>query len=125
MPTYIGVHVNHRLRGLHLRYAITMPTGWSSERRQSVLIAFRRGFFRSLPAGLVEYHDLDRLEVIDAGPASIAFSAQAFRTFNIQPKSENVVFATIDAGASETSFLFGLLRATPSRTSASATATSG
>ncbi|HEY4117464.1 MAG TPA: hypothetical protein VGM56_06390, partial [Byssovorax sp.] len=108
---YIGVHVNHRLRGLHLRYAITMPTGWSTERRQSVLIAFRRGFFRSLPAGLVEYHDVERLEVIDAGPATITFSAQAFRTFNIQPRGEAVVFATIDSGASETSFLFGLLRA--------------
>ncbi len=25
---YVGVHVNHRLRGAHLRYAVTMPTGW-------------------------------------------------------------------------------------------------
>ncbi|HVY46583.1 MAG TPA: hypothetical protein VHB21_11930 [Minicystis sp.] len=107
---YVGVHVNHRLRGAHLRYAITMPTGWSSERRQSVLVAFRRGFYRSLPAGLVDYHDLDRLEVIDAGPATIPFSAHAFRVFNIQPRGEPVVFATIDSGASETAFLFGHLR---------------
>ena len=107
---YIGLTVNHRSRGIHLRYAITMPTGWPAERRQSVLIAFRRGLFRSLPAGMIEYHDVDRLEVVDAGPATIAFSAQAFRTFNIQPKGDNIVFATIDAGASETGFLFGLLR---------------
>ena len=35
---------------------------------------------------------------------------QAFRTFNIQPKNDQVVFATIDAGASETGFFFGILR---------------
>jgi hypothetical protein len=108
---YVGLTVNHRLRGIHLRYAITMPSGWPRERRQSVLVAFRRGLYRSLPAGLVDYHDLERLEVLDAGPASIPFSVQAFRTFNIQPKGEPIPFATIDAGASETAFLFGVLRA--------------
>ena len=106
----MGLTVNQRARGIHLKYAITMPTGWSHERRQSVLIAFRRGIFRSLPAGMVEYHDVDRLVVTDAGPAAIPFSVQAFRTFNIQPKTDQVVFATIDAGASETGLLFGVLR---------------
>jgi hypothetical protein len=76
-----------------------------------VLVAFRRGFYRSLPVGLVEYHDLERLEVIDAGPATIPFSVHAFRVFNIQPRGEPLVFATIDAGASEAAFLFGHLRA--------------
>ncbi len=107
---YVGLTVNQRHRGIHLRYAVTMPTGWSPERRQSVLVAFRRGFYRSLPAGLVEYHDTERLEVIDAGPATIPFAVQSFRTFNVQPKGEPIPFAAIDAGASETSFLFGLLR---------------
>jgi hypothetical protein len=107
---YVGLTVNHRLRGIHLKYTVAMPTGWSAERRQSVLIAFRRGIFRSLPAGMIEYHDVDRLQVVDAGPAAIPFSVQAFRTFNIQPKTDQVVFATIDAGASETGLLFGILR---------------
>ncbi len=106
---YVGLTVNHRHRGVHLRYAITMPTGWAPERRQSVLIAFRRGLYRSLPAGLVEYHDTERLEVLDAGPATIPFSVQAFRTFNIKGE-QSTVFATIDAGASETGLLFGILR---------------
>nr|AYM54512.1 hypothetical protein [Racemicystis crocea] len=108
---YTGLHLNQRARGIYLRYGVTMPTGWSPERRKSVLIAFRRGLFRSLPAGLVEYHDLERLEVVDVGPATIPFSAQAFRAFNIQPKDGPIPFATIDAGASETGFLFGVLRA--------------
>src|SRR6185437_14061081 len=82
---YVGLTVNQRLRGIHLKYALTMPTGWSHERRQSVLICFRRGIFRSLPAGMIEYHDVDRLVVSDVGPATIPFSLQAFRTFNIQP----------------------------------------
>lgn len=107
---YVGLTVNHRLRGIHLKYAVTMPTGWSPERRQSVLVAFRRGIFRSLPAGMIEYHDLDHLQVVDAGAATIPFSVQAFRTFNIQPKNDQIVFATIDAGASETGMLFGILR---------------
>jgi hypothetical protein len=107
---YIGLTVNQRSRGIYLRYALTMPTGWSPERRQSVLIAFRRGVFRSLPAGMIEYHDVDRLQVVDAGPATIPFSVHAFRTFNIQPKMDQIVFASIDAGASETGLLFGILR---------------
>jgi hypothetical protein len=107
---YVGLTVNQRLRGIYLKYAVTMPTGFPPERRQSVLIAFRRGIFRGLPAGLVEYHDVDRLQVVDAGPATIPFSVQAFRTFNIQPKTDQVVFASIDAGASETGMLFGILR---------------
>lgn len=107
---YVGLTVNHRLRGIHLKYAVTMPTGWSAERRLSVLVAIRRGIFRSLPAGMIEYHDTDRLQVVDAGPATIPFSVHAFRTFNIQPKTDQIVFATIDAGASETGLLFGILR---------------
>jgi hypothetical protein len=107
---YIGLAVNHRLRGIHLKYAVTMPTGWTAERRLSVLVAIRRGIFRSLPAGMIEYHDLDRLQVVDVGPAAIPFSVHAFRTFNIQPKTDQIVFATIDAGASEMGMLFGVLR---------------
>ena len=107
---YVGLTVNHRARGIHLKYAITMPTGWSPERRQSVLVGIRRGIFRSLPAGMIEYHDTDRLQVVDVGPATIPLSVHAFRTFNIQPKTDQVVFATIDAGASEMGMLFGILR---------------
>ncbi|WP_437641534.1 hypothetical protein [Sorangium sp. So ce854] len=107
---YVGLHVNQRARGLHTRYAITMPTGWSPERRASVLIAFRRGLFRSLPAGLCEYHDLDDLQVVDAGPAAIAYAVQAFRMFGIQPRDGAVPFCVIDAGASETGIAFGILR---------------
>ena len=56
---HIGLHVNHRLRGITNRYLICMPTGWSAERRRSVLVAIRRGIYKSLPAGLLEYHELD------------------------------------------------------------------
>lgn len=44
---YVGLHVNSRERGLHLRYAIGMPTGWNDERRTQVLAEFRRGILRS------------------------------------------------------------------------------
>jgi hypothetical protein len=108
---YVGITVNQRICGIHLRYAITMPSGFPRERRESVCIAFRRGLFRSLPEGLVEYHDLERLLVVDAGPSAIPFSAEAFRVFNIQLRGSPVPFATLDAGASETGFLFGVLRA--------------
>ena len=107
---YIGLQINHRLRGLHTRYAITMPTGWSQERRTSVLVAFRRGLYRSLPAGLCEYHDLKELQVIDAGPTALSFAAHAFRVFGVQPKDAPVAFCAIDAGASETGVILGNLR---------------
>jgi hypothetical protein len=107
---YIGLNVNHRTRGIHTRYSISMPSGWSEERRKSVLVAFRRGLFRSLPAGMLEFHDLEGLQVIDAGPAAIPFVAFAFRAFAVQPKPDPVPFVAIDAGASETGVVFGLLR---------------
>lgn len=107
---YVGLHVNHRLRGLHTHYAVTMPTGWPADRRTSVLVAFRRGLYRSLPAGMLEYHDLDKLQVIDAGPSAIPFAVHAFRTFGIAPRGDNVPFAVLEAGASEAGMMFGILR---------------
>lgn len=107
---YIGLHLNQRAKGLHTRFAVTMPTGWSPERRTSVLIGIRRGIFRSLPAGMLEYHDLEGLQVVDAGPGAIAFAAFAFRTFGISPRGDSVPFCVIDAGASETGVIFGILR---------------
>lgn len=106
----IGLHVNHRLRGISNKYLVCMPTGWSGERRRSVLIAVRRGLFRSLPAGMLEYHELDKLIVADAGPSSICFLAQAHRAFSAFPKDGPINFAVFEAGASETGLVFGVLR---------------
>ncbi len=107
---YIGLNVNHRTRGIHTRYLVAMPSGWPADRRKSALVAVRRGIFRSLPAGMLEYHDLEGLTVLDAGPATIPFVAHAFRAFAIAPKPDPVPFCAIDAGASETGIAFGLFR---------------
>lgn len=107
---HIGLHVNHRLRGITNRYLICMPTGWSAERRRSVLVAIRRGIYKSLPAGLLEYHELDKLIVADAGPSAICFLAHAYRTFSAIPKDGPITFAVFEAGASETGLVFGTLR---------------
>ena len=110
---YIGLNVNQRARGITMRYAVTMPAGWSHERRQSMLIALRRGIFRSLPAGIVDYHDTLALEVVDAGPSVLNFAVHALRAFGVQAKEIGTPFAAIDAGASETGLICGLYR--PSR----------
>jgi hypothetical protein len=107
---YVGLHVNQRSRGLTTRYAVAMPTGWPQARREAVLIAFRRGLFRSLPAGLVNYEDLEALQVVDAGPSAIPFAAFAFRAFGVHPRGDAIPFAVLDAGASETGMAFGLFR---------------
>lgn len=108
---YLGLHCNERRRGIFLRYAIGMPTGWPRARREQVLCEFRRGILRSLPAGMVEYDDVNTLQVIDAGPNVLSFAAYAFRVFGISPKGEEpVAFVSIDAGASETSVLCGHYR---------------
>ena len=106
----IGLHVNHRLRGIANRYVVSMPTGWTPERRRSVLIAIRRGIFKSLPAGMLEYHELDKLIVADAGLSSICFIAQAYRIFSAIPKDGPITFGVFEAGASETGIVFGILR---------------
>ncbi len=108
---YIGLHVNARHRGLHLRYTVGMPTGWSADLRNQALAQVRRGILRSLPAGMVAYDDLDLLQVSDAGPNVVAFAAYAFRVFGITPKPQDPVpFVSIDAGASETTILCGQYR---------------
>jgi len=106
----IGLHVNHRLRGISNKYLVCMPTGWSAERRKSVLIAIRRGIYRSLPAGMLEYHELDKLIVADAGPSAICFLAHAYRAFSASPKDGPINFAVFEAGASEAGLEFGVLR---------------
>lgn len=111
---YIGLVVNHRSRGIHVRYLVTMPTGWSADRRQTVLVALRRGLYRSLPAGMVEYHDLEGLIVEDAGPAALCFLAHAVRAFSVSLKEGPIFFGCLDMGASETGMAFGHVRdATP------------
>ncbi len=106
----IGLHVNQRMRGITNKYLVSMPTGWSPERRRSVLVAVRRGLFRSLPAGMLEYHELDKLIVADAGPSAICFIANAHRAFSALPKDGPITFGVFEAGASETGVVFGILR---------------
>lgn len=106
----IGLHVNHRMRGIANRYLVCMPTGWSAERRRSVLVGIRRGIFKSLPAGMLEFHELDKLIVADAGLSSICFLAQAHRVFSAIPKDGPITFGVFEAGASETGIVFGILR---------------
>lgn len=108
---YVGLHVNERRRGIHLRYAIGMPTGWGKDLREQVLAEFRRGILRSLPAGMVAFDDMDLLQVIDAGPNVLSFAAYGFRVFGISPRGDDpVTFVSIDAGASEVAILCGQYR---------------
>ena len=93
---YVGLHVNERRRGIHLRYAIGMPTGWKEDRRAQVLAQMRRGLLRSLPAGMVAYDDLDMLQVIDAGPNVLSFAAYAFRVFGIKPREDDPRSVRVD-----------------------------
>jgi len=106
----IGLKLNHRLRGIATRYLVSMPTGWAPDRRRSVAVAVRRGLFKSLPAGMLEFHELDKLIVADAGPSAICFLAHAYRAFGAMPKDSPVTFAVFEAGASETGIVFGTLR---------------
>lgn len=107
---YIGLHVNTRQRGIHLRYAVGLPTGWSQERRTQVTAELRRGIFRSLPAGMVAFDDVEDLKVVEAGPNVLSFAAYAFRVFGIAPRGEPIPFVSIEAGASETAILCGAFR---------------
>lgn len=108
---YIGLHVNTWKRGIHLRYALGMPTSWTEEIRSQVLAQFRRGILRSLPAGMVTYDDTEALQVVDAGPNMLSFATQTFRIFGIAPKGMDAVpFVSIDAGANETGILCGRYR---------------
>lgn len=107
---HVGLTINQRARGLFLKYLVSLPAGLPAPRRQSLVMAFRRGLFRSLPAGLVPFEDTARFEVRDAGASLLPFVAHATRVFGLQPKGEPIPFFVIDAGASETSFVGGVYR---------------
>jgi hypothetical protein len=107
---YLGLTLNHRSRGIHTRYAVSMPTAWPRELRESVLVSLRRGLFRSMPAGAVEYHDLAALEVVDLAPSSVALLVHGTRAFNIQTRGEPVLVGCVDVGATHAGIVLGHLR---------------
>lgn len=112
---FLGMAINWRGRGLHLKYHMTFPVKYDREVKNKILASFRRGLQRSLPPTLVQQPGvLDGFEVVEIASEPAAYAAAALRHLGVEPTPEGVPYAVFDFGGGTTDFDFGIWRqATP------------
>jgi len=112
---FLGMAINWRGHGLHLRYYMTFPVKYERAVKDKVLASFRRGLQRSLPPTLVHQPGaLDGFEVREFASEPAAYAAAALRHLGVEPTPEGVPYAVFDFGGGTTDFDYGLWRqATP------------
>ena len=109
---YLGMAINHRERGLFLKYYLSFPVKYPRDVKERILASFRRGLQRSLPQSLIESHPqvLNEFEVNDLASEPAAYAAAALAHFDVKPTDEGVPYAVFDFGGGTTDFDFGFLR---------------
>lgn len=109
---YLGMAINHRERGLFLKYYLSFPVKYPREVKERILASFRRGLQRSLPQTLIDNHPqvLNEFEVNDLASEPAAYAAAALAHFDVKPTDEGVPYAVFDFGGGTTDFDFGFLR---------------
>ncbi|WP_052165420.1 hypothetical protein [Aquaspirillum serpens] len=109
---YLGMAINHRERGLFLKYYLSFPVKYPKEVKERILASFRRGLQRSLPQTLIDNHPqvLNEFEVNDLASEPAAYAAAALAHFDVKPTDEGVPYAVFDFGGGTTDFDFGFLR---------------
>lgn len=109
---YLGMAINHRERGLFLKYYLSFPVKYPRDVKERILASFRRGLQRSLPQSLIESHPqvLNEFEVNELASEPAAYAAAALAHFDVKPTDEGVPYAVFDFGGGTTDFDFGFLR---------------
>ncbi|EQA7395703.1 MAG: hypothetical protein E7F70_05165 [Pseudomonas aeruginosa] len=107
---YLGMAINWRSRGLFLRYYMTFPVAYSRDLKETILMSFRRGLQRSLPAQLLESEVFDQFCVEELANEPAAYAAAALPMLGIEPTEEGVAYGVFDFGGGTTDFDFGRYR---------------
>ena len=107
---FLGLTINWRGHGIHLRYYMTFPVAYPREVKEKVLASFRRGLQRSLPHTLVGQAIFEQFTVEERASEPAAYAAIALQTLGIEPTAKGVAYAVFDFGGGTTDFDFGYYR---------------
>lgn len=107
---HLGMIINWRKRGIHLRYSMTFPVAYPREVKDKILASFKRGLQRSLPATLVDSPRFAEFAVKECASEPAAYAACALGALGIAPTAEGVAYAVFDFGGGTSDFDFGLYR---------------
>lgn len=107
---YLGMAINWRSRGLFLRYYMTFPVAYTRDLKETILMSFRRGLQRSLPAQLLESEAFKAFCVEELANEPAAYAAAALPKLGIEPTEEGIAYGVFDFGGGTTDFDFGRYR---------------
>lgn len=112
----LGLYINHRARGFHLKYYMSFPVDYPGEVKRQMAQSFERGIRRTLPPTLLERlqpHEQLHVRELATEPAAFAISALRAEVI-LSAKLPKVTFAVFDLGGGTADFCFGTYRlATP------------
>lgn len=107
---HLGMIINWRKRGIHLRYSMTFPVAYPRDVKDKILASFKRGLQRSLPATLLDSPRFAEFSVKECASEPAAYAACALGTLGIAPSADGVAYAVFDFGGGTSDFDFGLYR---------------
>ena len=107
---FLGMMINWRKAGIHLRYYMTFPVDYPREVKDKILASFKRGLQRSLPVTLINQPEFEQFLVEERASEPTAYAACALQALGIQPTVEGVAYAVFDFGGGTADFDFGYYR---------------
>lgn len=107
---FLGLAINHRSRGLFLKYYMTFPVAYPRDVKEKILCSFRRGLQRSFPETLIGQKEFEKFEVQERASEPAAFAASALEHFKLEPTEQGVAYGVFDFGGGTTDFDFGIYR---------------
>lgn len=107
---HLGLAINHRTRGIFLRYFMTFPVNYPREAKQLIRASFTRGLLRSLPATLTVSPRLAEFKVQELATEPAAYAISALQKLRTSIDSEEIAYGVFDFGGGTTDFDFGVYR---------------
>ncbi len=107
---YLGMAINWRQQGIHLKYAMTFPVKYTQDVRNKMLASFSRGLQRSLPSTLLNSTRMNEFEVREIATEPMAYAVATLPQAGLQPNQEGLAYGVFDFGGGTTDFDFGLWR---------------
>lgn len=107
---HLGMIINWRKRGIHLRYYMTFPVAYPRDVKDKILASFKRGLQRSLPSAVVSCPRFADFTVEERASEPAAYAACALPALGIEPSADGVAYAVFDFGGGTADFDFGFYR---------------
>jgi len=106
----LGLVINSRLNGLHLKYYLTFPIKYPPAVKENILKSFERGLERSLPENLTFSSRFGKeFEVAQIASEPVAYAACAIKEYSLHKRAKTY-YSVFDFGGGTTDFAYGLYR---------------